>query len=494
MIRGDDLTLGDMFDQLARIRPHRTLVTELGPDEVSFTYAEAAERCARWSGTLRRTVHLGDRVVLALPNGYSVFVASVAVARAGGIAVPVNSRMNSSEIDHVIRDSQAKLVVREEDELEGNDDPPAVPAAPDDIAAIFYSSGTTGRPLGAQLTHRSLTGFVRLLALNPAGGRRSEAVSGLPVAHISGFSMLVMLAGLGIPVYLLRKFNPVQALDAIERRQAAMFIGVPAMYRMMLDAGAEQRDLRSIRLWASGADTMPDELARCFRGLGGGFRLPLVRRTVGVATFIDGYGLVEAAGAAALKLILPGPASSRPRPIVVALPGYKLRVLDDDGAAAGRGQVGELVLKGPGIMRGYHGNRDATAEVMTGDGWLRTGDLARGGRLGSVELVGRKKDVIKHGGYSVYAAEVERTLENHPDILEAAVIGLHDEQKGQVPVAALRLRVGVLLSEGDLRAWLQPRMADYKIPKIFRFMDDLPRNATDKVVKSELLALFAAPT
>ena len=484
------LTLGDMFDRLARVRPRQRLVTELGTDEVSLTYSETAQRCNRWSGALRRTILPGDRVVLALPNGYSLFLASVAVARAGGIAVPVNSRMRPGEVDHIIADSQARLVVRDEDELADGDESRAVPAHPDDIAAIFYSSGTTGRPLGAQLTHRSLTGLVRLLALYPARPQGGEAVSGLPVAHISGFSMLVLMAGLGIPVCLLRKFNPVDALDAIEQRRATMFIGVPAMYRMMLEAGAEQRDLRSVRLWASGADAMPAELARRFQAMGRAIRLPLANRTAGVAAFVDGYGLVESAGAAAIRLAPPGPAALRLGLLAIARPGYKLRVLNDNGSFMEHGRVGELAVKGRAVMRGYLGNPDATRQVMTDDGWLRTGDLARRSRLGFVELVGRKKDVIKHGGYSVYAAEVECVLEEHPDILEAAVIGLRHEQKGQVPVAVLRVRAGSRLSEEELRGWLENRMSDYKIPQAFKFVDDLPRNGTDKVRKSELAVLF----
>ena len=484
------LTLGDMFDRLSRFGPKRRLVTELGSEEVSLTYAEAAERCARWSGTLRRTIHPGDRVVLALPNSYSLFLASAAVARASGVAVPVNSRMSSSEIDHVIWDSQAKLIISDENELEGGDDFPPVSAGPDDIAAIFYSSGTTGRPLGAQLTHRSLTGSVHLMALNPAWGLGGEAVSGLPVAHIAGFSMLVMLAGLGIPVYLLRKFNPVQALDAIERRRATMFIGVPAMYRMMLEAGAEQRDLKSVRLWASGADAMPEDLIRQFQTLGGALRLPLVDRTVGVAAFIDGYGTVESAGGVAMRFAPPGPASLRLALLAVARPGNKLRVLDDTGRFMVHGRVGELAVKSRAVMRGYFGNPDATREVMTDDGWLRTGDLARRSRFGFVQLLGRRKDVIKHGGYSVYAAEVERVLEEHPAVAEAAVIGLRSEQKGEVPAAVLRFRAGASLNEDGLRAWLEPRLSDYKIPQAFKFVEDLPRTGTDKVRKTELTALF----
>jgi acyl-CoA synthetase (AMP-forming)/AMP-acid ligase II len=484
------LTLGTVLDRLARLHPDRTLVTEFGTGGLKLTYAEAAGRCVRWSGALRRTILPGDRVVLALPNAYSLFLASVAVSRAGGVAVPVNSRMSSGEIDHIIGDSQATRIIRHEDELGDGDDLPAVSADPDDIAAILYSSGTTGMPLGAQLTHRSLTSAIRVLALYPAWGHGSEAVSGLPIAHISGFSMVVLTAGLGIPVCLLRKFNPVDALDAIEQRRATMFIGVPTMYRMMMEAGAEQRDLKSVRLWASGADAMPVELARRFQVMGAALRLPVVSRTAGVAAFLDGYGMVESAGVVAIRLAPPGPDFLRLAPLSIALPGFKLRILDDDGRFVGPGEVGELAVKGRAIMRGYYANPVATREVMTDDGWLKTGDLARRSRFGLVELVGRKKDVIKHGGYSVYAAEIERILEGHPAIMEAAVLGLHSEQKGEVPVAVLHLRAEASLSEEGLRGWLKDRLSDYKIPQAFKFVDEFPRNGTDKVRKAELVALF----
>jgi acyl-CoA synthetase (AMP-forming)/AMP-acid ligase II len=472
-----------------RVR-HRGCSADPRAVETNLTYAETAERCVLWSGALGRIIHTGDRVVLTLPNSYSLFLASVAVCRAGGIAIPINSRMSPSEIDYIIEDSQAKLVIGAEEELEvGGEEFHAVPARPDDIAAIFYSSGTTGRPLGAQLTHRSLTSAVHLLAVAPTWRRGGEAVSGLPVAHISGFSMLVMLAGLGLPVYLLRKFNPVNALDAIEQRRATMFIGVPAMYRMMLEAGAEERELTSVRLWASGADAMPADLARIFQTLGGAFRLPFINRTVGIAAFIDGYGTVESAGAVAIRFAPPGLALLRPA-LLTARPGHRLRVLDEDGRLMAHGQVGELAVRSRGVMHGYFGNAEATREAMTDDGWLRTGDLARRSRLGFVELMGRKKDVIMHGGYSVYAAEVERVLEEHPAVAEAAVIGLPSEQKGEVPAAVVRLRAGTSLSENGLRGWLDGRLSDYETPRAFRFVEELPRNGTDKVRKTELRLLF----
>jgi acyl-CoA synthetase (AMP-forming)/AMP-acid ligase II len=172
------------------------------------------------------------------------------------------------------------------------------------------------------------------------------------------------------------------------------------------------------------------------------------------------------------------------------LPPYKLKVIDDDGNDAPRGQVGELVVKGPGVLKGYHGNKDATDEVLTDDGWLRTGDLARQGPFGLIAFAGRKKHVIKHGGYSVFAVEVEQQLEQHPDVAEAAVVGLPDERKGEVPVAAVRLKQGANVSEQQLVDWCNEQMADYKAPGQIRIVDDLPRTGTDKVQKDEVVALF----
>jgi acyl-CoA synthetase (AMP-forming)/AMP-acid ligase II len=167
-----------------------------------------------------------------------------------------------------------------------------------------------------------------------------------------------------------------------------------------------------------------------------------------------------------------------------------MRVVDEDGHELPGGQVGELQVKGPGVLKRYWRDEDATAAVLTDDGWLRTGDLARKGPMGLLVFEGRSKHVIKHGGYSVYALEVEHALEQHPDVLEASVIGLPDERLGEVPAAAVRLADGATLKTAKLDAWVKERLADYKVPKRFVAVDDLPRTGTNKVQKSELLSLF----
>ena len=483
-----ELTLGGLMERLARIHDDRTLVEEEGAEPL--TYEVAAERVARLAGGIKSRIARGDRVVVAVPNSFDMLLVSLAASRAGGVAVPVNPKMRDDELEHVIDDSDAALVVRDPSEVEGEELAEAVPADPGDVAAIFYTSGTTGKPKGARLTHQALLGQVVAGAAWPAGLRRDLAVVGLPVAHIMGFVALLGLAVTGIPVYFLPKFNAEKALDAIESRRATVFIGVPAMFRMMLDAGAESRDLRSVRLWASGADVLPDDIARRFKKLGASMTLPFVGVSVGEAAFAEGYGMVELAGGVAAKVSPPMLPVAIGDFLGFPLPPYRLRVVDEDGKDVSTGQTGELWVKGPGTLEGYHGNPDATKEVLTEDGWLRTGDLARRGPLGLVFFAGRQKDMIKHGGYSVFAVEVERALERHPDVSEAAVLGVTDERKGEVPAAVVILRSGASVSEQELLDWARENMSDYKAPRKIKVVDELPRTGTDKVQKSELRELF----
>ena len=298
------------------------------------------------------------------------------------------------------------------------------------------------------------------------------------------------MACAGIPVCFLPKFNPVKVLDAIEDRRATMFIGVPAMYRMLLEAGAEQRDMGSVRIWISGADAMPADLAAKFKRMGATATLPVVG-SIGEAAFAEGYGMVESGGGVAAKFSPPGLGLGLGDGMGFALPGYRFKVVDERGDQVSGGAVGELWVKGPGLLKGYRGDAGATAGALTPGGWLRTGDLARRGPMGLVFFAGRQKDVIKSGGYSVYAVEVEQALEEHPDVVEAAVVALPDERNGEVPVAAFRRRDGAHLSGEELSAWAAQRLSSYKVPTRFLAVEELPRTDTNKVKRSDVVELFA---
>ncbi len=484
-----DHTLGNIMERLGRVHGDRPLVSETDGG-MSLTHRQAAKRVARWAGGVAAKTSPGDVVVVATPNGFEQLLLCLAVSRAGAIPAPVNDAMRKEEIDHVVSDSGAALVIRSAHEVDGHVPlTKAVTAAGHDVAALFYTSGTTGKPKGAALTHDALVGALKGSAAYPSMVRHDEAVVSLPVAHIMGFVALLGLGAAGIEVYFLRRFDPVAVLDAIETRRSSLFIGVPAMYRSLLAAGAADRDLGSIRVWASGADVMPPELAREFKGFGATVSIPGLG-DVGQAIFAEGYGMVETGGGVAAKISPPYLPIGLGDSVGFAIPGYKMRVVDDEGNDAGRGETGELLVKGPGVLRGYWGDEAATAAVLDSDGWLRTGDLAKKGPFNSVLFAGRKKDVIKRGGFSVYAVEVEAVLEEHPAVVEAAVVGRADERLGEVPVAAIRLADGYDLVQADLDAWIREHLSHYKIPVHYIAVDDFPRTGTNKIQRREVAALF----
>jgi acyl-CoA synthetase (AMP-forming)/AMP-acid ligase II len=493
LARGHQVTLGVLAERLAALHGDRPMVAERCEDDtegLQLTFVEAAELVDRWAAGVAARSEPGESVVLATPNGYEQFLLTLAVSRAGRIPAPVNSHMADAEVAHVVADSGAALVVRSASEVDdGDHHGPAVEADPRAVAALFYTSGTTGSPKGAQLTHRGLVGGMSTGALLPTPFHRAELVVALPVAHIFGFAIVMGAACAGVPVCFMSHFNPVRVLDAIESRQATAFAGVPAMYRMLLAAGAADRDLASVRLWVSGADAMPVELARQFKSFGASARLPLVG-SVGEATFAEGYGMVETSGGVAIRVSPPLVPASFGGSVGIPLPGNHFKVVGEDGHEVAVGGVGELLLSGPGILKGYHGAPDATAAALTADGWLRTGDLVRRGPLGVVNFEGRLKDVIKRGGYSVYTVEVEHAIEEHPDVLEAVVVPLVDERDGEVPAAAVRLRPGTTLESSGLVGWVGDRLSSYKVPVRFLAVGELPRTGTHKVQRREVVALF----
>ena len=363
-----------------------------------LTFRDAAEMVADWSERLASVVAPGEPVVVATPNGYDQFLLSLAVARAGGLPAPVNDQMREREIRHVVVDSGARLVLRRAGDVPTTRGavPSGTPAA-GDAAALFYTSGTTGEPKGATLTHRSLVGQTAGATLFPAHLRHDEVVAGLPVAHIMGFALYLAIATAGVPVYCFERFAA--------RRRARRHRGTPSV-RLRRGAGDVPDAVRSrrargttsasIRVWMSGADVMPPELAKEFKRYGATVCLPLVG-PIGEAAFVEGYGMVEVGGGVAAKVSLPGINLGVGDSLGFRLPGYRFRVVDDDGDDVSMGEVGELWVKGPGVLTGYWNAPGATAEALSDDGWLRTGDLVRSGPLGTVVFAGRRKHLIKSG-------------------------------------------------------------------------------------------------
>ncbi len=489
-----DHLLGNFIHEMASVRGAKVAATEDGSE--SMSYQDLAGRVDHFAAAMLAlgSVRRGDRVVVATPNGVDQFLLCVAASRIGAIAVPVNSQMRSGEIELVVADAQPRMVVRDPSELlDGQPPEPGeitpCEAASSDIAALFYTSGTTGTPKGVALSHRSLVGQTHLAALWPASFRDDEVMMSLPIAHIMGFVSLVGLLTAGIAAYVVPKFTATRILDVIESRHAGGFIGVPAMYRKLYEAGAESRDLHSIRVWMSGADVMPSDLARQFKRMGASAVVPVLG-AVGEATFVEAYGMVEIGGGAATKISPAGLALPIVQDIGFKLPGYQFRAVDDHGQRVRFGRIGELQLKGPGVLQEYWNAPEATATALTEDGWLRTGDLVRLGPFGTMVFCGRLKHVIKSGGFSVYPLEVEAILDQHPDVAEACVVAIGDPVLGEVPAAALRLHEGSSLDETSIQLFLEERLSRFKQPRRFVQIEEFPRTGTQKIDKARVAALF----
>jgi long-chain acyl-CoA synthetase len=290
----------------------------------------------------------------------------------------------------------------------------------------------------------------------------------MPLAHTSGHQALLLQLVMGTPILLHTRFSAGRVLEAIERHRVTQLSGVPAMFRMLLDAGAERFDLGSLDTLAWGGDAMPEDVRAGFDAL-------VCRTRRRRPRWITGYGLAETAGQLTRAIGGPFGVGLAGRP----LPGVEVRVLAAGGSPARRGEVGELWVRSPGQMLGYWRDDDATRAALR-DGWLRTGDLVRRGARRRLWLVARARERIKVGGYSVFPAEVEEALREHPAVRQAAVVGVPHPVKGAVAAAAVVLHPGQALTEAELLAWARARLAPYKAPRHALFVDAIPLSSSLK--------------
>ncbi len=523
------VTLADAADRLATVRGDDVAVTLGQPIDAGggtvWTYADLGRFVQRACAALRaRGVTPGHRVVICTSNGLDMPLYCLAAARAGAVAIPLNHKLSADELRYILDDSGARacvidaavygrVVARDAARFDGivfhlaarpgkcevpgptlwqTMDTATVGAPfkpdPDDVAAIFYTSGTTGFPKGAMLTGRGLLSrFVPLLA-RPVFVPRT-LLCALPMAHIMGFVTLLASLFSGTHVVYLARFRADEVTRWLASGRVDAFLGVPSMYQMLEEAGALERDLTAVRVFASAADVMPGELMGRFKDAGRLIKLPGGRGVP--ALFVEAYGSVELSGAAMLRVSPPFLSPAQGGFVGWPLPGYSVRIVDEHGEEAARGQVGELMITGPGVLHGYHGREEATRDTIR-DGWLRTGDLASRGRARTVQFVGRHKDVIKSGGYSVFPAEIETKLLQHPAVSKAAVVGVAHATKRSVPVAVVCLEPGSELAAEELRDWISERVARYKAPHAMYIIgeDEMPYGATGKILKRQLAERF----
>jgi long-chain acyl-CoA synthetase len=468
-------------------------------DDAELSYAQLNGATMHVTGLLRaHGFSAGDRVGIMLPNVPYFPVCYYGVLRAGGIVVPMNVLLKRREVAFYLEDSGAKLLFAWHDfaddaqggaqdagaecllvtpgEFEqqvgaADPDPSMADTADDDTAVILYTSGTTGTPKGAELTHANLTrnaeGSRSLFGL----GSEAIALGALPLFHSFGQTCgLNATLGGGGTLSLIPRFDPAKALEIIQRDRVNIFQGVPTMYGAMLHhPDRETFDTSTLQLCASGGSAMPVELLRGFEDAFG-------------CTILEGYGLSESSPVASFNH---ADRERKPGSIGTPIAGVEMKVVDDDGNEVPQGEVGEIVIRGYNVMKGYWRRPDATAETIR-DGWLYTGDMARVDEDGYFFIVDRKKDLIIRGGYNVYPREIEEVLYEHPDVREAAVLGVPHDEYGEEIGAAVALKEGAATTPDELRDYVKKQVAAYKYPRRVWIVDDLPKGPTGKILKREI--------
>jgi len=359
---------------------------------------------------------------------------------------------------------------------------PVEPSSDDELALLFFTSGTTGFPKGAMLSHASAMVGVRyhgrIFSMKPRIGDGLSLLV-MPVAHSGGYVVMLLQFAFGTPAYFMSKFDVSKILDVIEEYRVTMFSGTPAMYRMLLDAGAESRDLTSVKIWSGGADAFDDPLVQKFRDLSAR-RGPLGVRMRPM--FVRGYGMAEANSYVSTTLWFPHGENC----MGWVMPPVTFRIVDEEGTDVPRGATGELLLKGPTLMSGYWNDPEATESSFLGE-WFRTGDLARQGKWRMLYFMGRSGEIIKSGGYKIGAAEIDKVVGEHPAVEMAATVGMPDETKGERPVTAVKLRPGSSATPDEILAFARERLAPYKCPREIRPVASLPLTFSMKVKRREVL-------
>ena len=488
--------LASVLVESARNHPDRPA---LRLDDAEVSYKMLDEGTARVAALLKQKgVEPGDRVGIMLPNVPYFALVYYGILRAGGVVVPMNVLLKGREVSFYLRDPEAKVLfawhqfgdaAKEGAEQEGAElvlvepgefeklltdiepDAEVVERADDDDAVILYTSGTTGTPKGAELTHSNLLSNVEIATELAQTDETDIVLGALPLFHSFGQTCGLNAAiKVGAVLDLIPRFDPGKALEVIQRDKVTVFQGVPTMYHALLNhPERDQFDTSCLRLCMSGGAALPVEVLKGFEEAFG-------------CKVLEGYGLSETSPVASFN----HPDKERKAgSIGTPIRGVEMKVVDEDGKDVAQGEVGEIVIKGPNVMKGYWKRDEATEEVMK-DGWFHTGDMAQIDEDGYFFIVDRKKDMIIRGGYNVYPREIEEVLYEHEAISEAAVVGVPDEKMGEEVGAAVVLREGADLEAEELRDYVKDKVAAYKYPRKIWFLDELPKGPTGKILKREI--------
>ncbi len=499
------MNLATYLENSAQNHPDKVAVRFQG-HQVTFGWLD--EQCIRLANGLKAMgLSAGDHCVVMMPNSIQIIIVYYAMAKLGAVVIPVNFLYRFHELEHIVNDSRPKAFIGAEPYLkeisrvfEKIKEGPSIrlalnagkksgfqdlkdafssdtqfsthPTDGNDTFNIIYTSGTTGVPKGVMLTHRNLGENARILADMRGTIEPDTVIIGvLPLYHIYGITSVMNVSmHLGLTIHLFSHFDPENVIRVIENEERTILYAVPTMYNRLIQIAGENPPKRvSLKFGVSGGSSMPVELLKRFE-------------TIFKTKIHEGYGLTEGTVCIENPYGLPAVPGSIGRPI----PEFNARIVDEKGKDLVQGEKGELIIKGPGVMKGYL-NRPLDTKEAIKDGWLYTGDIARMDEMGYIYIVDRKKELVIRGGYNVYPREIEELLYQIPDIVEAAVFGVPHEELGEELAAVVVLKEGVRMEPDTIRLYVKDRVAPYKYPRIVKIAQGpLPKSGSGKILKKEV--------
>jgi long-chain acyl-CoA synthetase len=503
------MNLAEYLEHSAKKHPDKVAIRHEGRQ---VTFRELDQTCNRLArGLAALGLSPGERCVVMMPNGIQSVTVYYALAKLGAVVIPVNFLYKVHELSHIFSDSGPKAFIGAAahlDEprkvLKGMKSGPAIRLALDaandpdfqdldraysdtavfsthgtqdhDTFNILYTSGTTGVPKGVMLSHRNLGRNAKIVAEMRGYIEPDTVVIGvLPLFHIYGITSVMNVSMyLGLTIQLFSHFEPERVIETIEEENHTLFFGVPTMINRMIQVASEKPPRRSsLKFCISGGASLPVEFIKRFE-------------TLFSTKIHEGYGLTECP----VCVENPYGRPTKPGSIGQPIPEFAAKVVDEAGKEVPVGQPGELIVKGPGVMKGYLNREKETAETLK-DGWLHTGDIARSDEEGFLYIVDRKKELVIRGGFNVYPREVEEVLYQIPEVLEAAVYGVPHKDLGEEIAAVVVLKEGARIDEKGIQAYVKERVAPYKYPRIIKLVQEvLPKSGSGKILKKEVKKLY----
>jgi long-chain acyl-CoA synthetase len=504
-IRDPKMTMPKLIENVVARNGRRRCLTF---DRKTYSYRELNRKVNQVAHGLRALgVTQGNRVGIILPNCPEYIFSYFGVLKLGAVNVPINTFLSPDEVEFILQDCDISVIVTDQEyytklksivsmlpslehiivtdadiagtlvfqrfELESTENPPVVPINYEDVAVIHYTSGTTGSPKGALLSHKNLLAAIDSNTDCIKISHRDRILVFLPLFHVFTFVVCILATfTYGTHIVLLKSVKQFkQVRDAIVRYRISILVGIPQVFNALVNANIPWffKYINPIRVCVAGGAPLAADVLKRFEEK---FRIPL----------LEGYGLSETTGG-----ICVNPLEGPRKPLSVGPPikGVQVKVVDEDGGEVSANDVGELLIKADNVMLGYYNQPEATEHVLQ-DGWFRTGDMVKIDADGYIFIVDRKKDMLIVRGMNVYPREVEDVLNTHPKVEECAVIGVPDVQRGEVPKAIIALKKNVTATEKEFRKFCHEKIAMYKNPKYFEFRESLPKTPTGKVMKKVL--------